>query len=155
EARSTSSDLLRVEPGESSRSYLYLKLAAATKPGSVHVAGSPMPLGLEPLGEDQLEGIRFWIEAGAPRDGSVSHAAQGSPKHVAELLGACLPPATDIRIQPLDPPPADEGIQLAMAPYVLPASTEREICQAQYYDFSERVPAQYKDASGNFMYVDG
>jgi hypothetical protein len=154
-AHSTSSDFLRVEPGESSRSYLFLKLEAATNPGTAHVAGSPMPLGLQPLSADQLEGIRFWIDAGAPKDGSVADAADGSSKHVAELLGACLPPASNIYIDPLTPPPAGEGLQLAMAPYVLPGNMEREICQAQYVDFSDQVPAQYKDPSGNFMFVDG
>jgi hypothetical protein len=147
-ARATSSDLARVEPGESSRSFLYLKLEAATDPGSVHdLAGSPMPLGLEPLSADQLAGIRLWIEAGAPRDGSVADAADGSSQHVGELLGACLPPASDIYIDPLAAPAAGAGVQLAMAPYVLSANTEREICQAQYVDFSDQVPSQYKATS--------
>ncbi len=55
--------LLRVAPGEPERSFLWVKL---TQPGTGQ--GSRMPLGAEPLPAHELEEIRAWILAGAPRD---------------------------------------------------------------------------------------
>lgn len=57
--------LLRVAPGEPERSFLWRKL---TNPGPGE--GSRMPLGGEPLPEAELEEIRVWILAGAPRTGT-------------------------------------------------------------------------------------
>lgn len=55
--------LLRVVPGEPERSFLWIKL---TQPGVGE--GSRMPLGGEPLSAAELEEVRAWILAGAPRD---------------------------------------------------------------------------------------
>ena len=49
------------------RSFLWLKLAATTSPGSVEIVGAPMPNGLPPITENELEALRLWIYAGAPR----------------------------------------------------------------------------------------
>jgi len=73
----------RVQPSAPQESYLYLKLAVATKPGSVEIANSPMPLGLPPLSEGELEAVRLWILGGAPRTGSV-----GDPSQFAAPRGA-------------------------------------------------------------------
>ena len=154
-ADSLSSNLPRIQPGEPNESYLYLKLRAATEPGSVTVAGSPMPSGLPPLSADQLQAIRLWIEKGAPATGSIGDDLNGQSDSVADLLGACLPPATPITIEPLAPPPPDEGIRLEMPSYVLPAGKEREICVASYYDFSERVPERFQDRERGVFFVNG
>ncbi|MEW6267700.1 MAG: hypothetical protein AB1689_00215 [Thermodesulfobacteriota bacterium] len=155
EATSTSSALPRLRPGEPSESYLYLKLAAATRPGSVQVAGSPMPSGLPPIPEEHLEALKIWIEAGAPERGSVGDSIRGDSEYVEDLLGACLPPATPISIEPLEPPPPGEGVQFRMPTYLLPASAEREVCFAQYYDFSGVIPAEYQDPARGVFYVNG
>src|SRR5262249_18717808 len=55
---STGSALVRVLPGDERRSFLWLKLAAATDPSllppHVDVPGAPMPNGLPPLSKDEL-----------------------------------------------------------------------------------------------------
>ena len=116
EVKSNNSPLFRVMPGVPGESFLYNKLHAATEPGSVEVEGSPMPSGLPPLSADHLEAIHRWIEAGAPRDGSIGGSITGRSDAVAMLLGSCLPAATPIEIKPLEPPAADEGIQFTIGP---------------------------------------
>jgi hypothetical protein len=152
---SLGSDLLRIQPGEPGESFLYLKLLAATEPGSVTIAGSPMPSGLPPLSADHLQVVRLWIEKGAPETGSIGDDINGQSDSIEELLGACLPPATAITIEPLPPPLPDEGIQLQMPSFVLPAGKEREICVATYYDFSDRVPERFQDRERGVFFVNG
>src|SRR5262245_12324035 len=152
---SLGSNLPRIQPGEPGESFLYLKLRAATDPGSVTITGSPMPNGLPPLSANQLEAVRLWIEKGAPETGSVGDDLNGQSDAMAKLLGACLPPASPITIEPLAPPAADEGIQLKMPSYVLPAGKEREICVASYYDFSDRVPDRFQDRERGVFFVNG
>ncbi|MBM4243193.1 MAG: hypothetical protein FJ148_05170 [Deltaproteobacteria bacterium] len=145
----------RIQPGEPSESFLFQKLSAATRPGSFAVVGSPMPSGLEPLSENELEALRMWIEAGAPESGSVGDADTGSSDVIGELLDACLPPAGPITIEPLDPPAADEGVQFVMPTYVLPASTELETCFASYYDMSDVVPPEMQDPERGVFFMNG
>jgi hypothetical protein len=137
------SPLRRVVPGDNDRSYLWLKLAASTRPGTVQIGGAPMPLGLPALSEDELEAVRLWIYAGAPETGTVI-GTEG-------LLDACLPAPKPITIKPLDPPPPGEGVQLVMPPWLLPADSEHEVCFASYYDLTDQVPEQYRDPSGQFF----
>jgi len=136
-----------VEPGDNDRSYLWLKLAASTNPGSVDIAGSPMPSGRAALTPDELELMRLWIYAGAPREGTVI----GTEKY----LGGCLPDPEPIIIKPLDPPAPEEGIQFVMPEWPLPAKSEHELCFATYYDFTEQVPDAYKDPSGELFRFSG
>jgi hypothetical protein len=144
---STASALERVEPGDERRSFLWLKLAAATDPSllpaHVDVPGAPMPNGLPPLSKDELELVRLWIYNGAPETGTVA----GTDK----LLGACLPPPTPITIEPLAPPAAGEGIQFVMPPWKLEAHSEHEICFATYYDITDQVPKEFQDPSGTMF----
>jgi len=149
------SDLPRIQPGEPGESYLYLKLQAATQPGSVAVAGSPMPSGLPPLSAEHLEAVRLWIEKGAPQTGSIGGDIDGKSDVVADLLGACLPPATPITIEALPPPSSEEGIQLRMPGYALPATKEREVCVASYYDFSDQVPERFQDRERGVFFING
>lgn len=147
EVRSSETQLNRVQPGDKDRSYLWLKLAAATDPAALppgfQISGAPMPNGLPPLSADELEALRLWIYAGAPLDGTVS----GTDK----LLDACLPTPKPILIRPLDPPAAGEGFQLTMPPWHLEAHSEHEICFATYYDISQQVPAEFQDPSGQLV----
>lgn len=155
EVESTIGTALRVMPGEPDESFLFQKLRAATEPGSVVVEGSPMPSGTAPLTPEHLEAVRRWIEAGAPRDGSIGDSITGQSDGIAELLGSCLPEVTPIEIKPLAPPSADEGIQITMAPFMLPGEQEVDVCFAQYYDFSEVVPEAFQDRAAGVFFVNG
>ncbi len=145
----------RVEPGQPGQSVLFFKLADATNPSLGYPSLlSAMPTGgAPPISEEQLEAIRMWIQAGAPETGSVGDSEQGQSDKMAELLGACLPPATPVTILPLAPPAADKGIQFRMPSFLLPAETETEVCFAQYYDFSDVVPEEFQD--GEVFYING
>ncbi|MEY4582093.1 MAG: hypothetical protein RL701_6796 [Pseudomonadota bacterium] len=144
----------RLQPGAPTESYLYMKLQAATTPGSVQIANSPMPVGLPALSVDELDVLRLWIQGGAPETGSVGDPRDfGSTKGIAARLNACLPPADPIHVAPLDPPAPTDGIQFVTPKWVLAPSAEREICVASYYDFSDRVPAQYKSPDGTKFYT--
>jgi hypothetical protein len=147
EVRALGSSLDLIEPGDEERSFLWLKVAASTRPGRYQIAGSPMPNGLAPLSEDELELLRLWIYAGAPRTGNV----QGSE----ELLAGCLPPAEPIEIEPLDPPQAGQGFQIRMPEWPLAAGDEFEGCFATYYDITDQVPADFRDPSGTMFRFDG
>jgi hypothetical protein len=146
EKPSTEVDMPLITPGARDRSYLYMKLAAATDPAQLNgfqIVNAPMPNGLEPLSKDELEVVRLWIYNGAPKTGTI----QGTDT----LLGACLPPVEPISIDPLPPPAVDEGIQLELPPWLLRAQSEFEGCFATYYDFTEQVPAEFKDPTGEFF----
>ncbi len=147
EIPSTGSAELRINPGGPRRSSLWLKLAAATAPGSVTISGAPMPNGLPPISEDELEAVRLWIAAGAPKDGVVAG--------VQDRLDACLPDPTPIEIKPLAPPAPGTGVQLRMPEYPLPAHTETEVCFAQYFDFSAQVPPGFLTPDGKSAYTNG
>jgi hypothetical protein len=140
EVQATSSSRRLIEPGDEERSYLWRKLAAGTRPGEVEIAGAPMPNGLPALREEELDLLRVWIYAGAPETGTVI----GSD----ELLGACLPPPEPIEIKPLEPPAPGTGLQFRMPEWTLPAGKEREVCFASWFDFTEQVPEEFRDAAG-------
>lgn len=132
-----------VVPGDKDSSYLYEKLAAGTL-GFQPAAGSPMPVGTTLL-EEHLEAFGEWIRTGASRDLSV----QGT----AELLGACLPPATPLKIDPPEVPGAGNGVQLVSSAWPLPMQSENEVCMATYYDLTQTslVPAEQQfDCPGTF-----
>ncbi len=147
DVRALGSTLKRVEPGDKTRSFLWLKLAAATAPGSVEITGAPMPNGLPPISADELEALRIWIYAGAPETGTVPGTET--------LLNGCLPPPKPITIKPLDPPPPGEGVQFVLPTVPLPKKTEQEVCFATYYDVSAQVPAAYQDPSGKYFRFSG
>ena len=148
---SNNSKNARVQPGSAIQSYLYHKLQAATHPGSVEIAGSPMPVGAPPLSENELQAVQLWIQKGAPKTGAVGDATKDLD--VGKLLDACLPAVTPVKIKPLEPPAAAEGIQMRMPVYTLKANSEVEHCTPFVYDFTKQVPAQFKDEARNVMYV--
>ena len=141
------SGMERVRPGDKDRSWLWLKLLAKTRPGSVQIVGAPMPLNAGALSDDELELLRMWIYAGAPEKGTVA----GTEKY----LTGCLPPVEPISIAPLDPPAPSEGVQFVLPPFDLAPSSEREICFATWYDLTGRVPADALDPSGEYFRYSG
>jgi hypothetical protein len=123
----------RVHPGEHERSFLYRKLAKGTL-NLADVPGSVMPSGLPPIPPSELEALRIWIRAGAPREGVVSGTEN--------LLGSCLPDATPTKIRPPVKPAPDEGVQFYGPPWDIPVNGEDEVCYATYYDYSATIPAE-------------
>ena len=61
---------MRVVPGDHESSMLWRKVAARTI-DLPDVPGSEMPLGEPAVGAAELDAIRAWIAAGAPRDASL------------------------------------------------------------------------------------
>ena len=127
----------RVFPGDQDRSLLYKKLDAGTNGTELGDLGQPMPINADALTDDQLEAMRLWIRAGAPRDGIVNDTL--------ELLGCegTFDPDPN-KINPLPPPPSDEGVQFYAGGWALGAESEDEVCFATYYDFTETVPEEYQ-----------
>lgn len=98
-----------IEPRHPTESLLWLSLAAKTL-GRAGVPVAPMPVGGLPLSPDELEGVRRWIQAGAPRGGTVNG--------VANLINPCPPP-----IQPEDeiiPPPCGPNEPNLLLPDLVP-----------------------------------
>lgn len=156
QAPAQGASMMRIQPNAPQESYLYLKLAAATLPGSVQIANSPMPLGLPALSEDELEAVRLWILGGAPETGSVGDPSQfGSTDDIARGLNACLPEADPIQVAPLEPPAPSEGIQFRSPVWELESGGEREFCVATYYDLSDVIPAELKSPDGTMFYTNG
>src|SRR5438552_3953072 len=144
--------LSRVAPGDERQSYLWLKLLWKTDeaklpdylPHGVQLSGAPMPNNTSTLSPDELEVLRLWIYATAPETGTVAGTQA--------LLNACLPPLTPITAIPLDAPPPDQGHQFVMPPWRLEAHSQHELCFATYFDFTDQVPAPFKDSFGNFLW---
>jgi hypothetical protein len=109
--------LLRVKPFASIQSLLYHKLNT----GNVHHTGksygSLMPLGSAPLTNGQVEFIRRWIEAGAPKTGNVVDPAVMTADNTT--------PNTPY--EALKAPAASEGLQIAMPAFDIAPNFEREI----------------------------
>lgn len=148
---SAGSSLARIEIGGPGISYLFHKVAAALEPDRYHIAGSPMPVGTSPLTADQVEALRIWIYEGAARTGAVADPSSG--KSVADLLGACLPPAGPQPIEQLAPPAPGEGVQLVMPVYPVAGNSEHEVCIPFAYDLSDQIPAEYRDDAAGTFYV--
>lgn len=107
--------LLRVKPFKADQSLLFHKLQQA--PADHHSAdyGTPMPLGLPPLRNGQIEFIRRWIEAGAPEKGSVVDEA------VLKDTSITYP-----KFEALALPAAGQGLQMGLPQFEVAPKFERE-----------------------------
>jgi len=74
QAKAKADGLIRVKAGDSESSFLFHKLHRNAGHHN-DVYGQPMPIGLDKLSVGQLEFIRQWIEAGAPRTGTTGDPA--------------------------------------------------------------------------------
>jgi hypothetical protein len=108
--------LKRVKAFASLESLLYHKLNTAVSHHSGRQYGNPMPLGGELLSAGKIEFVRRWIEAGAPKTGSVADAALLDDKTV-----------TTVEFTPLTVPAAGTGFQLSIAPFDIQPNFEREL----------------------------
>lgn len=151
--RAKGSSLNLVAPRKSSDSYLYHKLSAKTFPGSYAIDGAPMPSAGEGISPGQLEAIRLWIEAGAPKEGSIGDTKGQGESELENLLGVCLPEPDAINVLPLPAPPPTKGVQFAMPEHDAPAEAETEICFAVYEDFRDVIPPQYMSADREVFYA--
>jgi hypothetical protein len=104
---------LLVEPGKPEKSFLVKKL---TSPGPGE--GNRMPASSStPLSVDVINGIREWILAGAPKEGTISG--------VPDITDEPAPPTDRI---PAPPPPEEgKGIQIHLGPFPVAPRSEREI----------------------------
>lgn len=108
--------LRRVMVGKPDSSLLYHKLVF---PPGHHARdyGNPMPTGTAGLSVGQLEFVRQWIAAGAPRTGVVASAAL-----LADRSAQLSPPFV-----PLAAPVAGTGYQLKVDSFDVSANFEREL----------------------------
>ena len=103
-------DLLRVDPGHPERSFLLTKL---TGPGPGQ--GDLMPRGASGLRGVEIDALRAWVQAGAPRVGLVPDAPR-----LEDL-------STDLAVRFTPPAPPERGIQLRLGPFGVPPGREREV----------------------------
>lgn len=108
--------LKRVKAFASLESLLYHKLNVAASHHSNKLYGNPMPLGGALLPDGQTEFVRRWIEAGAPRTGSVADASLLDDKTVAIAT-----------YEPLPVPTAGTGFQMAISTFDIQHDFEREL----------------------------
>jgi hypothetical protein len=109
--------MVRVLPGSANSSLLFHKLNWSPEHHAARNYGSPMPLGGEPLTIGQLEFIRRWIAAGAPRTGFVVDSV---------LLHDTRKQYID-EFRPLPLPAA--GFQLHLDSFAVAPNFERELFQ--------------------------
>src|SRR5262245_9646784 len=108
--------LRRVVPFKPDSSLLLQKIVLAA---GTHIAdyGNTMPVGAPPLPQGQVDFVRKWIEAGAPKAGDVADAS---------LLRSTTPQAA-ARFVPLAPPAVGQGIQLKVDSFSVQPNFEREL----------------------------
>ncbi|MEP6998917.1 MAG: hypothetical protein ABI969_00465 [bacterium] len=108
--------LKRVMIGKPDSSLLYHKLVFP--PGHhAHDYGNPMPTGTAGLSNGQLEFVRQWIAAGAPKTGVVANASLLADKGLQNTQP----------FQPLSAPAAGTGFQLKVDQFDVSANFEREL----------------------------
>ncbi len=115
-ASALSDALLRVKPFASLESLLYHKLSTDASHHAGKSYGNPMPLGSNPLSVGQIEFVRRWIEAGAPKTGNVVDAALLDDKT------SSAPP-----YGPMAPPAPGYGLQMTIPTFDIAPNFEREI----------------------------
>ncbi len=109
--------LKRVKAFASLESLLYHKLNNSASHHSAKQYGNPMPLGGVLLPTGQIEFVRRWIEAGAPKTGSV----------VAETTLLDDKTVSTTTYEPLPVPTAGTGFQLAVPLFDIQPNFEREL----------------------------
>jgi hypothetical protein len=109
-----SDGLLRVAPGSPDSSFLFIKI---TDPSHHAGYGAHMPLGADPLSARQIEFIRQWIVAGAPKTGVVADASLlADTSHGHESV-----------FTPLAPPAPGTGFQISTGLFDVAPNFEREL----------------------------
>jgi len=110
--------LMRVKPFVSAQSLLFHKLNTDASHHAGKQYGNLMPLGSDPLSVGQIEFVRRWIDAGAPREGSVVDAT---------LLDDKTPSVTYAPFELLSKPATGQGFQLNLPQFSVTPNFEREL----------------------------
>lgn len=108
--------LKRVKAFASLESLLYHKLTPTASHHSGKQYGNPMPLGGILLSDGQIEYVRRWIDAGAPKTGTIADATLLDDK-----------PVTPAVYEPLPVPATGTGFQLAVPAFDIQPNVEREL----------------------------
>ncbi|GAB3993293.1 hypothetical protein GCM10028807_28170 [Spirosoma daeguense] len=140
--------LKRVKPFASLESLLYHKLNLSASHHSGKQYGNLMPLGSSELPNGQIEFIRRWIEAGAPKTGNVADAT---------LLADTQTPV--VNYTPLAIPTAGTGYQLAIPTFDIQPNFERELFTRRMVGNSEdiyvsRYEVKLRSGSHHFIAYD-
>lgn len=139
--------MLLVKPFSSDLSLLFHKIHSNSDAHHNSDYGLPMPLGLELLSQGQVEFIRRWIEAGAPREGTVVD-------DISLLDDTTLQPED---FEPLTPPAS--GIQINLEKFEVPPHFEREFFVYKKLGNAEdiyvnRVEIKMRQNSHHFLMYD-
>lgn len=143
-----------VAPGNVANSFLFSKInctGASLLAGKQY--GNPMPLGAEGLTSGQIDFVRKWIEAGAPRSGGPVDAA---------LIANNIPLCGSVFSGPfaaLEPPKTDEGLQLHLEPFEVANTYERELFVRKAVGnatelYINRVQSRMRPGSHHFILYD-
>ena len=109
--------LKRVTPGSPDNSLMFQKLVLSLAAAHSGEYGNTMPIGSASLSQGQVDFIRQWIQAGAPRTGVVADTT---------LLANKTPQAGSAFV-PLVAPPAGQGFQVTADSFGVKANFEREL----------------------------
>jgi hypothetical protein len=109
--------LKRVLAGKPDSSLLVQKIVLALSYQSAVDYGNTMPVGSAPLTQGQIDYVRKWIEAGAPKTGNVADDA---------LLANATPQAVP-KFVPLAAPAVGTGYQLHVDSFAVKSNFEREL----------------------------
>lgn len=109
--------LKRVDPFRPENSLLFQKVVVALAASHGGEYGNVMPVGSSALSQGQVDFIRKWIEAGAPRAGDVVDAG---------LLSNRVPQQA-ATYSPLPPPAAGQGYQVRADSFGVRSNFEREL----------------------------
>lgn len=136
-----------VKPFSSDESLIFHKIRSNSDAHHSNDYGLPMPLGLELLSQGQVEFIRRWIEAGAPREGTVVDDIS--------LLDDTTPQPENF--EPLAPPAS--GIQINIEKFEVAPNFEREFFVYKKLGNTEdiyvnRVEIKMRQNSHHFLLYD-
>ena len=139
--------MLLVKPFASDLSLLFHKIHSNSDAHHGSDYGLPMPLGLDLLSQGQVEFIRRWIEAGAPREGTVVD-------DISLLDDNTLQPEN---FEPLMPPAS--GIQINLEKFEVASNFEREFFVYKKLGNAEdiyvnRVEIKMRQNSHHFLMYD-
>ncbi len=148
-------DSLRlVTPGNVAKSFLYTKINCSTASllaGKQY--GNPMPLGANGLSVGEIEFVRKWIEAGAPRSGGSIDASLIS--NSVPLCGSGF----GSTFTALEAPKESDGFQLHLEPFEVANTYEREIFVRKPVGnttelYINRVQSRMRPGSHHFILYD-
>ncbi|MEZ4901177.1 MAG: hypothetical protein R2822_05150 [Spirosomataceae bacterium] len=149
------SDSLRlVMPGNVAKSFLFTKINCSEASRlSAKQYGNPMPLGANGLSVGELDFIRKWIEAGAPRSGGNIDASLIT--NSVPLCGSSF----GSNFTALDAPKASEGLQLHLEPFEVTNTYERELFVRKPVGnttelFINRIQSRMRPGSHHFILYD-